>query len=183
MRNPSCSKSAESSASVSSLPSSSKEIPEKEKENLEELLDDSLGADLLKCTQDLEQGLKQNELKTPNPHENQSNRFSSAKKRNRLSLSSKKGPTTSQKSVCRRINDVYEEKPQNNNNDSIKFDDIDEAMMLTIGKLNEEEFVKSQQAVSSKHNTGTSNEIGKAKGECCNSLSFRTTEYFMESKM
>ncbi|XP_034250408.1 uncharacterized protein LOC117650885 [Thrips palmi] len=178
MRRTTCSKSVESSASATTTPSSSKDNSEEEvKDSLDDLLDDSLGADLLKFTQDIEQSLKQNDFKTPKPQDKGFN-LSSGKRRNRLSLSSKKSTTPLPKSVCRRINDLYEEnltsvaprhEPQaiNNNNkvsSKIEFDDIDEAVMLSIGKLEEKEVAKSADKVS-KENARTFTEVADDKGE------------------
>lgn len=171
MRRPLSSKSVESSSNVSTLPSSLNEIIEEEKTSLNDLLDESFGADLIKLTQDIEQNFRQNESKTPNCQEKESKRLSSTKRKNRLSLSSKKRDSTFHKSVCRRINNVYEENvtvvpPKHNNNNvlpKIEFDDIDEAMMLTLGRLEEQELVKSKEAVSSEE-IGTSNDASKVEG-------------------
>lgn len=172
LRKPSCSRSVETSTSASESAGSSMKSTEEETGSLGELLDDSMGADLLQFTQEIESGLRQNESKTPKPQRKEANPLSSSKRKNRLSLSSKKPSTSVQKSVCRRINDVYEENhPQakhNNNNVShkIDFDDIDEAMMLSIGKLEEQEIVKPKAAVSTEIKNVTSSDTAKCYGRC-----------------
>ncbi|KAK3926932.1 hypothetical protein KUF71_015268 [Frankliniella fusca] len=110
-------------------------------ESLKDLLDDSLGADLFQCTQDYEQ----KQLQTPTLQEVG---LSSSKRKHRLSLSSSKNSKT----VCRRINDIYEkqagayqktsevpreqnlDKKNNNKNDSAEVV-LNEAASLTIGQL------------------------------------------------
>ncbi|KAE8741892.1 hypothetical protein FOCC_FOCC012544 [Frankliniella occidentalis] len=165
LRKPTASSKSESSSnSTTTFATTSSLSFEGVKENLNDLLDDSLGADLLKCTQDLEQDYNQKELKTPSLPEV---RLSSSKRKHRLSLSSKKNSKT----VCRRINDVYEKQPvenqktvlvhteksqdrQNNNKggsskNEIIFDDFDDAALLTLGEL-EEKVVKSKSMMPDK---------------------------------
>lgn len=80
-----------------------------ESENsLKDLLDESIGADLVEFTQQVEQDLNHNHGKTPKPSKSLREGHSSSKKKSRLSLSNKK-ETSTRNNVCRRIDDVYED--------------------------------------------------------------------------
>lgn len=148
-------------------------IIETPKENFNDLLDDSMGPDLLKFTQDLEPNFRQHESKTPN---HKDGGLPSSKKKNKLSLSTKKGRNIAQSSACRRINDVQEdntvltklerkavevknskEKIQDHGVlPRIEFDDFDEQVLLSLGEIDENELLKSKESpkTSASENVG-----------------------------